>query len=85
MSHCLTTHASVTNLHVVTSSISSIHLQLPLNSEKFNLCTIIRIVVIVRLSRRIKILVVSASYRCLSKNSLKVRLFIPPCLFRILV
>ena len=37
--------------------------------------TIIRIVVIARLSRRIRISVVSVSYRRLHKNSLKVRLF----------
>ena len=45
--------------------------------------TIIRIVVFVRLCRRIRIriLVVSASYRRLHKNSLKVRLFVSPCPF----
>ena len=119
-------YASPTNLHVVTSTMST-YMQLPLNSDKFNLCscmrnssftadrpnalvhtcpkkytpwlltvsccnvsaimlinplntvtiltqssTIIRsFVVIVRLGRRIRILVVSASYRRLHKNSFK--------------
>ena len=52
----------------------------PLNTVRLSTqsSTIIRIVVmvIVRLSRRIRFLVVSASYRRLHKNSLKVRLFL---------
>ena len=63
------------------SAILSIN---PLNTVRLSTqsSTIIRIVVIVELiSRRIRILVVSASYRRFSKNSLKVRLFLSPCPF----
>jgi len=70
-------------LTVSCCNLSAILLINPLNTVRLSTqsSTIIRIVVIVRLRRRIIILVVSASYRRLHKNSLKVRLLLSPCLF----
>ena len=70
-------------LSVSCCNLSAILLINPLNTVRLSTqsSTIIHTVIIVRLSRRTRILVVSATYRRLHKNSLNARLFLSPCPF----
>ena len=71
------------HLTVSCCNLSAILLINPLNTVRLSTqsSTIIHTVIIVRLSRRTRILVVSATYRRLHKNSLNARLFLSPCPF----